>query len=674
MARHTIGKAATRSMLALVALVGLAPACAAIAQVPPPPVDVESGDDGIRVTDLATGRVLYDQRNLRVYNNRNKPEMVIPTLEVVPQPTGMDLVYTYTNDESYDRPLSGMRVGTLVMPDSLTFQDTKMLGGQAKEMDPDNRPSIAYTYPDNTYSPVWVLRDDEQAVGVSLLYPLFEYKHDVQFRLRQAPPFADGMRGWYLDLRISSMPGDNTGRGWIDYPAILAPGETRSYTVTVRFDRKPNEWVRTLLPYRDYFRAHFGGVQYQRRTRAISGYSTGEQSTLSRNNPYGYRSERLRPDLHGFEPLVNQIMGTDGWPEVLVVKPSGQYLINRGWNFPFKMLTELQTTPELRTAFSTEIGYASIPLRGRELSLWWGRSLQVAEEWDPSEVHNLDPTSESDRRLALDELNLARQLGATGIGLDAFSHDKVPAWSSYAWLRDMIRAYPEMYFFTEPIASDVLHTLAPTWYRGWDESNRVETPDDIYRIKGPHMLADFLLPGHETILSMRYQALKQFGIDPTQSRINADTQRFASWGFRPLIYSSAFDLQTSVVATESWLQTIPEGLQIPRNEWILPMDPYNGDDPSASIDDGDDSDPPDSTESEDSSSNYIALRGGVVSRTFDRARGGSSGSKRVSTQKSTRVPAIRFNPRTDRISKPSLTPEELRTAIRRAKGLKTKDD
>ena len=61
--------------------------------------------------------------------------------------------------------------------------------------------------------------------------------------------------------------------------------------------------------------------------------------------------------------------------------------------------------------------------------------------------------------------------------------------------------------------------------------------------------------------------------------------------------------------------------------------------------------------------------GGVVSKIPDRPSGPTE-STRVSTRRSTRVPAIPFNPRTDRISKPSLTPEELRKAIRRAKEIR----
>ena len=62
---------------------------------------------------------------------------------------------------------------------------------------------------------------------------------------------------------------------------------------------------------------------------------------------------------------------------------------------------------------------------------------------------------------------------------------------------------------------------------------------------------------------------------------------------------------------------------------------------------------------------------GVVSRTADRPSGPTR-STRISTRRTTRLPSIKYNPSTDRISKPGLTPEELREAIRKAKAIREK--
>lgn len=541
---------------------------------------VSTENNRIVVTDADTGRVLFDQRSERLYDGRNHPELVVPAVEVVPQDAGFDLVYTYTNDTAYNRPLADMRVGVINMPDSLVMQDGNMRGGDDVPFSHDERPTIAYTYPSNIYAPVYTFHDNRYAVGVSVQYPLMEYQHDMQFRLesgRTDGP-ADQYRGWRFDLRMSALDGDTQGKkGWVSYSASLAPHETKVYTVSVRFTSHPEEWVRTLTPYRDYFRDLYGGVQYTRRDGAVMGYSTGTDDKLSRDNPYGFREEKLRPDLHGYGPMVDSIMESTGWPEVLLYKASGQYLMHRGWNYPFLTFSPLDRDENFRSAFDPQIGLASIPNRGRDLALWWGRALQVAKQWDPIDCEPLDINNPDHLDRARAELDAAARLGATTIGLDCFSHNTVPVWDSYRWLREMKQEYPQFHFIVEPMACDALHTLAATWIRGWDENAKhLNVPDDVYRIQGPHILADFLLPGNERTLAMRYQALlDNFGIPETQDRIDADVARFAAWGYRPVIFSS-LNLTTDVRAAETYLTDIPQDLQIPRDQWHVVRDPFHG--------------------------------------------------------------------------------------------------
>ncbi|HZW10465.1 MAG TPA: hypothetical protein VFF69_11230 [Phycisphaerales bacterium] len=668
MARGTFINFSQAAVVALVSWAGVSPA---IADDPTTVSTVRVTTDGGRVvvTDIATGRILYDQRTLKMYNNRNTGEMIVPTIEVVPQPMGMDLVYTYTNSGAATRPLSDMRLGALVMPDELIMQDANMLGGQDAEISHDNKPTIAYTYPSNIYSPVYVLRDAEFAVGVSVLYPLMEYQHDVQLRLGSAPTNgpADQPRGWMLDLRVSTLDGDTSGKkGWVSFPAEVAPGQSKSYTVAVRFSKRPAEWVRTLTPYRDYFRDLYGGVQYDRRDGAIQGYSTGAEMHISANNPFGFRSEKLRPDLHGFGPMVNHLLSAEGWPEVMVVKPTGQYLNNRDWNYPFLFVSQLDSTPQFQTAFDPGVGLASIPRRGRELSLWWGRALQVAAQWDPVACDPLDINNADHRARGRAELEAAARLGATSIGLDCFSHNTVPVWDSYRWLRDMEKDFPQFRFIVEPMASDVLHTLAPTWLRGWEErESELERPEDVYRFTGPHMLADFLLPGHECVLAMRYQALlDEFGIPESQERIDNDAARFASWGFRPEIFTS-FNLSEPVSAVESWRFSIPADLQIPESEWRLARDPF---------DDGSRQANGQRDVAKRSSGSGVGAGGVVSSGRAERrampAAGAkpTAGAKQSAPRAAAKLPRVIRSSRDSRVSLPTFTREELAKARKSSPG------
>ncbi|HZW10466.1 MAG TPA: hypothetical protein VFF69_11235 [Phycisphaerales bacterium] len=533
-------------------------------------VDVQTGDR-IVVTDRDSGRVLYDQRTLRLYDSRKSDELVVPTVSVVPHPTGMDLVYTYTNDRGYTRPLADMRIGVFALEDELIMQNADMRGGDDLAISHDNRPTIAYTYPSNIYSPVYVLREQNLAMGLSVHYPMMEYQHDVQIRLASAPEDGppDQPQGWMFTLRVSTLDGDTQGKkGWICYPAAVGPRQTQSYTVAIRFTNRSREWVRTLVPYREYFRGMYGGVHYVRREHAILGYTTGDAADLREDNQFGFRSEQVRPDIHGFGPMVQHMLRPQGWREIMLVKATGQFYTNRNWNYPFLFASELDRSPEFQTAFDPVIGLASLPMHGRELSLLWGRALEVAEEWDPVNCETFDLFSQDHRNRAFAELDAADRLGATTIGLDCYSHHTAPVWETYVWLKEMQRRYP-FQFVIEPMASDVLHTLAPTQLRGWEErESKLNIPSDIYHFTGPHLLADFLLPGHECVLAMRYTALEEvFGIEVTQALIDFDVLRFASWGFRPEMFTE-FDLTREVRAAKTWLSTVPEDLQIPEKEWV----------------------------------------------------------------------------------------------------------
>ena len=71
------------------------------------------------------------------------------------------------------------------------------------------------------------------------------------------PPAAgEGGRGWAVRFQFAT-PKQNL----IKYEARLRPGESRTYTVAVRVAKSRDQWMRTLLPYRTYFRAQYGGVQ-----------------------------------------------------------------------------------------------------------------------------------------------------------------------------------------------------------------------------------------------------------------------------------------------------------------------------------------------------------------------------------------------------------------------------
>src|SRR6185295_4481182 len=98
----------------------------------------------------------------------------------------------------------------------------------------------------------------------------------------------------------------------VDYGATLKPNEWRRYVVSVRVTTNPAEWIRTLVPYRNYFRWVYGGVRYQRDPNPVWGTMMSDPSWCSASNPLGWLSDR--PDLNGWAATARVLREqTIGW-------------------------------------------------------------------------------------------------------------------------------------------------------------------------------------------------------------------------------------------------------------------------------------------------------------------------------------------------------------------------
>ena len=173
--------------------------------------------------------------------------------------------------------------------------------------------------------------NDEHAVGVSLLYPVLEYKHDVLITVNKAGGVFKGpkeSRGWYVAFNLSNSPGAKA-HTTLSNPATLQPGQTRSYTVAVRAIKRsppkrnqsptgPQDWLETLVPYRDHFQKLYGQVPYVRDNRAVQGKAAGDVGITSDRNPRGFFGDNTsRPDIAGFGPLATRLSEPNGFKRVM---------------------------------------------------------------------------------------------------------------------------------------------------------------------------------------------------------------------------------------------------------------------------------------------------------------------------------------------------------------------
>ncbi|HPO94259.1 MAG TPA: hypothetical protein PL072_12400, partial [Phycisphaerales bacterium] len=524
------------SVLCLVMACAVARAQSSASLIPPvrtgtPTVTVSPESERLVIKDAATQEVVFDQQNMPMWQLWD-PRLQASVRRQV-QPDGVDLIYTFTNPTDEALPIGELVVGNFNMGSEIEFRSAHNLNNWNRTRSGPQYGAPGGYYPRDTYSPVWVMRNDRHVIGISLLYPLLEYKHDiqiVQFTWTQTPqPCTD----WAFYIGLSN----RAAGGPLRFDARIPAGQTRVYTVTVRVENDRNDWLHTLVPYRDFFRSLYGGVAYTRDTRPVMPQSASMGNDLSASNPFGYvGGPQARPDLHGWGPWINNVLAKrPDWARFMVWAPSGMFNAPQSLelNYPYQFTTNWLSDPQTATATDPTNGLPRIKNAGCELGLWWGRSLQLMRQWNPTSWESFDPDNPEHRALALAEMDLAVAAGATCIGLDTFVADTTPSWKVVEWLQTMRTRYPSVKFITEPLQFDVMHRLAGSFLliSSWGGPPDV---NNLFPLKEPLLLADFLLPGHETWGAYAYtnhRALGVFPSDPAdQNRLyQRDAERIASF-------------------------------------------------------------------------------------------------------------------------------------------------
>jgi len=519
----------------------------------------------LEMREEPSGAPILLQRNRKLHVVNPEHNTIAPSVEHREQPNGFDLIYRYHNTTSAPRALGALEVGVFTLGDMITYQDLRFDGKAtvAETRRPNAYP--AWTYPNRWYSSVSVMRNNSMAVGVSLLYPALEYKHQARIEMwSPGGPSAvgEGGRGWAVQFRFDNFGRENPGSK-IAWESFLQPGERRTYVVAVRVTKNPDEWVRTLTPYRDYFHALYGGVTYERDPRPVKGGTVAGGWIASGSNEFGFAGpQRRRPDLHGWKPWVDYMLQTtQGEPErVMLWAPSGVFRRAQQNNFPFQFTSNWMTNdPRGQQLRDAPAELRRIPQSGVELGLWWGRASEYMATWDTyhSEVIRIDNEQHMDA--VFREIDLAAQAGATVIGLDAVF--KSPFWEVYERIKMMRDRHPQLKFVTEGRSNDILHTVAPTWLDLYVTSRREVDEHGVHMVKTPLYLADFLLPGHETwvgLMHTRYE--NALGRPPTDQEMIRDIEHMLACGYVPVYWRSGLH-NPAWRAAESWLNTVPSDLQ-----------------------------------------------------------------------------------------------------------------
>jgi hypothetical protein len=461
---------------------------------------------------------------------------LVPAMRMEPRDCGADIIITIANDTDQVQPLGAFSIDGIRLPANLK----QWIFGQ----DASVRTLTTFdwfnhwVYPNDTYSPVQVIGDNRHILGFSILYPVVEYDHEVEIYLigeENSTP-TGGPPHWKVQFRLR---GD------------LPRGASRSYTIAIRATTANRSYLYTLVPYRNYFRSQFGPVHYTRDARPISGSSAGAIHTVSSSNPQGWAP--LRPDLNGWTTWVNQLVArrSSGYRRVMLWTPSGVFPSTSSLNFPYRFMTPINDYPQARSTLNE---FHRVRNAGMEMGFWWGNNATLMRGWANTVAEPFDPQNPQHVALGFAELDVAVGAGATMIGLDAFKQNS-PA-NMHRWLLMLREHAPNIKFITENAASDYLHNVCPTFH-------------EALAVRNPHVLADFLNPGHETWAAIASTPeSRQHNRNPTTAEVVREVRRVADLGFVPLVYG-VFTLPSSIKGAESWTRSIPRDLQGPSGGAML---------------------------------------------------------------------------------------------------------
>jgi len=378
----------------------------------------------------------------------------------------------------------------------------------------------AHTWPGVCYSPITGFAEEGVFVGLSLQYPLCEYRQVFSVRA-----FWNRNAWRSLFAPTDKWPENEKkvrGRVW---PGSLAAGATRSYVVSVGFARA-DAWVNAFVDYKNHFRAQFGPLRYEKNPRPVAAISFGHSGLLSDDSPrgYGYRLDRV-----GWKPFVDAYLGKHaprGWRRFMIWQSAGSYRVHKDTNMVFEIGTgwpekAVDTAGELQRLVAADV----------QIGLWMGRATTLSQGFDSGVRWAIDVRKASDWELFTREIDLARSRGMRMLGMDDTHATHRTDWHPAGWelvaddgfFPKVRAAYPDMHLVVEPAASD-FHNLWGSSFV-WD-----------YHTHGPAVWPEYLIPGVEINAVMKRGRMN----DKTPGA-HADPKHFnrlVEWGYVPLVFQT----------------------------------------------------------------------------------------------------------------------------------------
>jgi len=455
-----------------------------------------------------------------------------PQSSIKPVENGFDIVINFKNNGLDTASIGEFFIGNFNLDQKIYYRNTNYTFYEDTFYSKNNIQfaSPGRVYPSTScYSPVTILRDDKYIVGVTLIYPIEEYKHTAN-HMFFGNFFDNAKNGWNMVIQINKA---TNGQKYYE-SGELAPGQRRVYRLHIRVGKVHNideDWEQVIQPYRDYFNSKYKQL-YKKDSRSVIGYVGVNESMFSKENPFGYTnrdndkkmgSHPVRPDNYGYKPFVDYVKKLSVQKRVkrvMIWTPSGLYQKHFDMNYPYQFASHLFTIGKSKGQLSKNnilndplINFKSLSNQVDELGMWWGHAGQVSYSWDDGILNSFDVKSIKDWRAAFREIDAASAMGVNCLGLDSFS--EMPAWDQIVWLKEMNRRTKgKIKFISELYSFDIVHTLAGFMYAEWNG-------------KSQHKLADYLIPENE-----KWMLIIQ---DQQGKNINKYIQQIVKWNYIPCI-------------------------------------------------------------------------------------------------------------------------------------------
>lgn len=503
----------------------------------------------INITDSNNIDILHDKSvNGSGYILQNLGLDVYTQINYTLQSDGIDIYINYYNDNPNSTSgyqslgsiyFNGFSLGKLV--DILNCRD----GTKFNEFD-NNNYNIYNTnllpesigYPNEKFSNVSVIRNSGYTVGIGVMTNVFNKNKEIYetWTCNGSETNSDWALKYDFQDNVLSYAGQT---GYRQPRTLLAYNEGLDVKISIRVSPNNYDWWNTLQPYKEWFNERFGYIRYVRDQRPIVGIVPTQTTFIATGNLLGF-DPKFNINTSGYSVLSNIVKSFHNdrkYDRILLWSLGGLYndSLSSQYNYPSLTISPLIEGSTVHNLYPTlydlepiiDLSY-DIPSMG----YYAGYGTILHNEWNIQPINGagsiggvqysnsvLDVDVDNSLVLypKLKEIELASDyLKSNTFFLDAYGVG-LPLNQYVSYISLLTSLFPNMKIGAEASPCDAISLYGPSYLFHPNSSINAKT-NWTY---GPHILAEYLMPGHETCLFGTYDGFRyKFGSLSSTTDIN----------------------------------------------------------------------------------------------------------------------------------------------------------